>query len=141
MNFYWLFFWNKVRKPLQIGVTSVEVKLSSLNLDLYLQENFGCQLIVIFILFTQKSLLETQGQDDNLSDLSCDASTSDSGRGGSDVEMHGAASKESGMKQEEQQTQLAASKVLWRQANQVIRHPSLSSHSMFFYIIIIKCSP
>lgn len=108
---------------------------------MYLQGNFRCQLI-IFILFTQKSLLETQGQDDNLSDLSCDASTSDSGRGGSDVEMHGAASKDSGMKHEEQQTQLAASKVLWRQANQVIRHPSVSSHSMFFFIIIIiKCNP
>ncbi|KAK7496601.1 hypothetical protein BaRGS_00012253 [Batillaria attramentaria] len=45
----------------------------------------------------QRCLLEPRGQDDNMSEVSCDVSTSDSGRGGSDVEMHshGGASKES----------------------------------------------
>ncbi|XP_070198664.1 protocadherin-9-like [Littorina saxatilis] len=47
---------------------------------------------------SQKCLLEPRTQEDNMSDASCDVSTSDSGRGGSDVEMHShhGASKESG---------------------------------------------
>ncbi|KAL8623553.1 hypothetical protein ACOMHN_051163 [Nucella lapillus] len=47
---------------------------------------------------SKKRLLGPRGPEDDVSDVSCDVSTSDSGRGGSDVEMHSqqGASRESG---------------------------------------------
>ncbi|XP_025086687.1 LOW QUALITY PROTEIN: protocadherin-7-like [Pomacea canaliculata] len=54
-------------------------------------EEFLCDLTTIITRFMTKvrNHCWRLRADDNLSDLSCDASTSDSGRGGSDVEMHG----------------------------------------------------